>query len=93
MQNYGSIESPLTQLLKIGTYYWTEEASAAFEKLKMAMMILPTLARLDFNLPLEIETYASGSGVGAILVQAKRQIAFFSKTLCMRDRARPVYER
>ena len=56
-------------------------------------MTLPVLAMLDFNLPFEVETDASGFDVGTVLVQAKRPITFFSKTLCMRDRARPVYER
>ena len=78
--------------MKAGTYKWTKETEAAFEKLKKAMMTLPVLAMPDFNLPFEIESDASGFGVGAVLVQAKRPIAYFSKVLSMRDRARPVYE-
>ncbi|KAA0063300.1 Ty3/gypsy retrotransposon protein [Cucumis melo var. makuwa] len=93
VQNYGSISAPLIQLLKAGAYKWTEETEAAFEKLKKAMMTLPVLAMPDFNLPFEIESDASGFGVGAVLVQAKRPVAYFSKVLSMRDRARPVYER
>ncbi|KAL4027645.1 hypothetical protein IC575_010820 [Cucumis melo] len=93
VQNYGSISAPLTQLLKSGAYKWTEETEAAFEKLKKAMMTLPVLAMPDFNLPFENESDASGFGVGAMLVQAKRPVAYFSKVLSMRDRARPVYER
>lgn len=60
MQNYGSIATPLTQLLKAGAYKWSEEANVAFEWLKMAMMTLPVLAIPDFNLPFEIEINASG---------------------------------
>ncbi|KAL4032155.1 hypothetical protein IC575_005219 [Cucumis melo] len=93
VQNYGTIAAPLTQLSKTGAYKWSEEADVAFEKLKLAMMTLPMSAMPDFNLPLEIESDASGFGVGAVLTHAKRQIAFFSKTLCMRDRAQPVYEK
>ncbi|TYK29289.1 Transposon Tf2-6 polyprotein [Cucumis melo var. makuwa] len=88
-----SHESPLTQLLKTGAYKWSEEANTTFERLKMAMMTLPMLAMPDFNQSFEIESNASGFGVGALLTQAKRPKAFFSKTLCMRDRVRPVYER
>ncbi|KAA0062227.1 Transposon Ty3-I Gag-Pol polyprotein [Cucumis melo var. makuwa] len=62
-------------------------------ELKKAMMTLPVLAMPDFNLPFEIEIDASGYGVGAVLTQAKRPIAYFSRTLSMRDKAIPVYER
>ncbi|KAA0055708.1 protochlorophyllide-dependent translocon component 52 [Cucumis melo var. makuwa] len=64
-------------------------ANVAFEKLKTTMMTLPVLAMPDFNLPFEIETDASGYGVGAVLTQAKRPIAYFSRTLSLRDKARP----
>ena len=79
--------------MKKGASEWTIEAHKAFEKLKMAMMTLLILALLDFSLPFEIETDASGHGVGAFLTQNNRPIAYFSQTLAMRDRAKPVYER
>ncbi|TYK31571.1 Transposon Tf2-9 polyprotein [Cucumis melo var. makuwa] len=75
VQHYGSIAAPLTQLLKKGGFKWNEEAEEAFEKLKKAMMALLVLALLSFNLPFEVETDASGYGVGAILIQFKRPIA------------------
>ena len=93
MRNYGAIAAPLTQLLKKGGYKWTEEATKAFDKLKTAMLSLPILALPDFNQPFEIETDASGFGVGAVLVQDKRPIAYYSHTLAIRDRAKLVYER
>lgn len=74
-------------------YKWSEEANVAFEKLKRAMMTLPVLAMLDFNLLFEIEIDASRYGVGPVLTQVRKPIAYFSRTLCMRDGVRPVYER
>ncbi|TYK04972.1 Transposon Tf2-6 polyprotein [Cucumis melo var. makuwa] len=91
--NYGSIAGPLTQLLKNGSFMWNEEATASFKQLKKAMMTLPVLAMPDFNLLFEIEINASGYEVRAVLTQAKRPIAYFSRTLSIRDKAKSVYER
>ncbi|KAA0062186.1 transposon Ty3-G Gag-Pol polyprotein [Cucumis melo var. makuwa] len=93
VQRYGTMAAPLTQLLKLGASKWTDEAHEAFKKLQNAMMTLPMLAMLDFNLPFETETDASEYRVGAVLIQAKRPIAFCSHTLAMRDHAKSVYER
>lgn len=64
-----------------------------FEHLQEAMMTLPVLALPVFNVPFEIETDALGYGIGALLMQNKRPIAFFSHTLALRDRVKPVLER
>ena len=63
VQHYGSIAAPLTQLLKLGRFKWNMEAQEAFVKLQHAMITLPDLALLDFSLPFEIETDASGYGL------------------------------
>ena len=68
MQQYGSIAAPLTQLLKEGGLKLNEEAEEAFGKLKQAMMSLPVLTLPNFNQPFEIETNASGYGVGVVLI-------------------------
>ncbi|TYK21518.1 Ty3/gypsy retrotransposon protein [Cucumis melo var. makuwa] len=93
VHHYGTLAAPLTQLLKKGGFKWNAEAKQAFEKLKEAMMALPVLALPMFDKPFEIKTDASGYGVGAVLIQNKRPIAFYSHTLAIRDRSRLVYER
>ncbi|KAL0537842.1 hypothetical protein IC582_026831 [Cucumis melo] len=93
VHHYGTLAAPLTQLLKKGGFKWNAEAEQAFEKLKEAMIALPILALPMFDKPFEIETDASGYGIGAVLIQNKRPIAFYSHTLANRDRGRPVYER
>lgn len=65
----------------------------AFEHLQEAMMTLPILALLDFDVPFEIEIDTSGYGIGVVLMQIKRPITFFSHTLALRDCTKSVYER
>ena len=93
VQNYGTVAAPLTQLLKIGGFKWTREVQEAFNRLKQAMMTLPVLALPNFNMPFEIETDASELGLGAVLIQNQRPIAYYSHTLAVRDKVKPVYER
>ncbi|KAL0552088.1 hypothetical protein IC582_011184 [Cucumis melo] len=91
--NYGAIATPLTRLTKKNNFHWSEEATKAFETLKKAMVTLPVLALPDFQQPFEIETDASGFGLGAVLSQNKRPIAYFSQKLSESVRKKSVYER
>ncbi|KAA0060214.1 Transposon Ty3-G Gag-Pol polyprotein [Cucumis melo var. makuwa] len=68
VQQYGSIAAPLTLLLKKGGFKWNEEAEEPFERLKKAMMSLLVLALPSFDHPFEIETDASGYGVGIVVI-------------------------
>lgn len=58
---------------------WTLEAIFAFQKLKETMASTPILQLLDFTQPFEVQTGASGFGVGAMLTQKRHPLALFSK--------------
>jgi hypothetical protein len=59
----------------------TEEGREAFQALKRAVSQTPVLALPDFSQPFLIECDASGVGIGAVLMQSNRPIAFLSKAL------------
>lgn len=93
VQNYGAKAFPLTQLTRKDAFAWSDTAQAAFEEFKRAMITLPVLALPDFEQPFVVETDASGTGLGAVLSQQQRPIAYYSQTLSPRAQAKPIYER
>lgn len=90
VQNYGKIARPLTLLLRKDGFLWNEEAQKAFELLKSAMAALPILNVPDFSKPFVIETDASNKGLGAVLLQEGRPVAFLNQTLSDRAQKKSV---
>jgi hypothetical protein len=93
IRDYGRVAKPLTELTKKEGFKWGEEAQHAFEELKRKLTTAPVLALPDFSKDFMIECDASESGVGAILMQEKRPIAYFSKALGVRSLTKSAYEK
>lgn len=81
IKDYGGIARPLTNLLKKFSFQWTTESSKAFEELKKAMSQPPVLAFPNSMQTFYVEYDASRIGVGAVLTQMGRSIAYFSKAI------------
>jgi len=80
-------------MLKKNAFSWSLEAKEAFFKLKSAVSQAPVLALPDVEKPFLIECDASGLGVGAVLMQSNRPIAFLSKALKGRALHMSTYEK
>jgi hypothetical protein len=91
---YGVLSKPLSNLLrKHVPFVWTSETEAAFQALKAALVSAPVLALPDYSKLFVVETDASDTGVGAVLLQDNHPIAFVSKPLGPRTRGLSTYEK
>jgi hypothetical protein len=93
IKGYGQIASPLTSLLKKDAFRWNGTATDAFEKLKVAVSQPPVLALPDFNKSFVVECDASGYGIGAVLMQDGRPIAYYSQGLKGKNLFLSTYEK
>lgn len=93
IKDYGKVAKPLTELLKKGEYKWSEKAEEAVRRLKEAVTTVPVLTFPDFEKPFHFECDASRGGVGAVLTQDKKPIAYFSKALSARSLNKSIYEK
>lgn len=81
IKNFSSIMSLITDLMKRDDFQGTDEANEAFIHAKQLLIEARCLALLDFNKLFEVDCDASKTGIGSVLSQEKRPIAFYSEKL------------
>ncbi|KAK7279402.1 hypothetical protein RJT34_24453 [Clitoria ternatea] len=69
------------------------QAAYLFQQLMSSVTQLPILAVPDFGKPFVVETDASSKGLGAVLLQEGKPLAFWSQALTERGQNKSVYER
>ena len=80
--NLTSTAYPLQNLLKKDVpFTWAESQKTAFQKLKDAIAGSPTLAMYDHRKELTLENDASEYGIGSVLLQEGKPLAYASRTL------------
>ncbi|WZZ15423.1 hypothetical protein YC2023_108512 [Brassica napus] len=82
VKDFSSIAKPLTKLTGKGVpFLWVEETERAFKKLKEALTTAPVLALPEQGKPYTVYTDASRVGLGCVLMQDGRVIAYASRQL------------
>ena len=82
MPNLASHTAPLRELLRNDVdYQWSTSHTRAFETFKCQISTETTLAYYDRSKPVVLQVDASSKGLGAVLLQENKPIAFASKAL------------
>lgn len=93
VHNFSSITTPLTEVIKKNVgFKWEQAQEGAFQILKVKLTQAPLLVLPDFSKTFEIECDASGVGIGAVLMQDRKPIAYFSEKLGGATLNYPTYD-
>ncbi|KAF8116417.1 hypothetical protein N665_0018s0027 [Sinapis alba] len=94
VKEFSTIAAPLTEVIKKNVgFKWEKQQKDAFQNLKGKLTNAPLLVLLNFSKTFEIECDASGVGIGAVLMQEKRPIAYFSEKLGGAMMNYPTYDK
>src|SRR3954465_10251359 len=93
IENFSKIAKPLSNLLqKHAKYIWSPECDIAFNTLKQKLVTAPVLTPPDESKPYEVFCDASLQGLGAVLMQEKRAVAYTSRQLKPNEKNYPTHD-
>ena len=94
VKNFSTIVAPLHALSKKNApFVWGSLQSTAFDELKSLLTHAPILALPNFDRTFKVHCDASGTGIGIVLMQEKRAIAYFSEKLSGAQLNYPIYDK
>ena len=83
----------MTTLLKNDTkFVWSSECEKAFQTLKKLLTTAPVLAQPDIEKSFDVYCDASGKGIGCVLMQEGRVIAYASRQLKRHEEHYPTHD-
>jgi hypothetical protein len=91
--DFSRIAKPMTELLKKGVKYdWSQKCEDAFHTLRQHLTTAPVLAQPDNTKHFEVYCDASGTGLGCVLMQDNRVIAYVSRALRPHEQNYPTHD-
>ena len=94
IRDFSSIAAPLNELVKKNiSFVWGVAQETAFSELKHKLCTASLLVLPNFDKTFEVECDASGIGIGAVLMQDRRPLMYFSEKLSGAALNYPTYDK
>jgi hypothetical protein len=91
--DFSKLVKPITSLLKNDIKFnWSSRCNEAFEQLKVLLTTTPILAQPDIEKPFDVYCDALGSGLGSVLMQEGRVVAYASRQLRRHEEHYPTHD-
>jgi transposase InsO family protein len=91
--DFSRIAKPMIELLKKGVkFVWNDECDKAFHTLREYLISAPVLTQPDMSKPFEVFCDALGIGLGCVLMQENRVIAYSSRALRSHEKNYPTHD-
>ncbi|WVZ80152.1 hypothetical protein U9M48_027651 [Paspalum notatum var. saurae] len=93
IESFSRIAKPMTSLLENGVpFIWTKERQAAFDELKKRLTTTPVLTPPDLTKSFTVYCDASKEGLGCVLMQEGKVIAYASRQLRKHEVNYPTHD-
>ena len=93
IEGFSKIVAPLTQLTrKDQPFAWTDRCEESFRELKLRLTSAPVLIIPDVSKPFEVYCDASHQGLGCVLMQERKVVAYASRQLKIHEKNYPTHD-
>ncbi|XP_071905702.1 uncharacterized protein [Coffea arabica] len=93
IQDFSKIAGPMTELTKKGNrFIWTPKCESSFQELKKRLTSAPVLVLPDGEKGYAVYSDASGEGLGCVLMQNGKVIAYASRRLKPHEQNYPTHD-
>lgn len=93
IRGFSQLALPLTRLTRKDTpFAWTPDCERSFQELKCRLTSAPVLALPNPDMAFEVYCDASGQGLGCVLMQCKKVVAYASRQLKTHEANYPTHD-